>query len=65
MKSKIQSFPSLLPKWLAGEESACNAGDSSLIAGSRRAPGGGHGDPLQHPCLEKPQGQSSLAGCSP
>ena len=27
-------------------------GDSGLIPGSRRPPGGGHGNPLQYPCLE-------------
>ena len=25
-------------------------------------PGGGHGNPLQYPCLENPHGQWSLAG---
>ena len=29
--------------------------------GSRRSPGGGHGNPLQYSCLEIPHGQSSLA----
>ena len=29
-------------------------GDSGLIPGSRRPPGGGHGNPLQYPCLENP-----------
>ena len=28
-------------------------------------PGGGHGNPLQCPCLENPHGHRSLAGCSP
>ena len=27
--------------------------------------GGGHGNPLQYSCLEKPRGQRSLVGCSP
>ena len=27
--------------------------------------GGGHGNPLQHSCLENPHGQRSLAGYSP
>ena len=27
--------------------------------------GGGHGNPLQYFCLENPQGQRSLVGCSP
>ena len=34
-----------------------NAGDLrdvGLIPGSGRAPGGGHGNPLQYPCLENP-----------
>ena len=51
------------PKWLDnfiwsfpgcsdGKESACNAGDPSLIPGSGRSPGGRHGNPLQYSCLE-------------
>ena len=28
-------------------------------------PGEGHGNPLQYPCLENPQGQRSLTGYSP
>ena len=35
-----------------GEESACNAGDLGSIPGLGRSPGGGHGNPLQYPCLE-------------
>ena len=34
-----------------------NAGvirDSGLIPGLGRFPGGGHGNPLQYPCLENP-----------
>ena len=36
---------------------AANAGDTrdtGSIPGSRRSPGGGHGNPLQYPCLENP-----------
>ena len=40
--------------WLGGKESACNAGDMGSIPGLGRSPGGGNGDPLQHPCLENP-----------
>ena len=40
-----------LPWWLRGKETACQAGDSSLIPGSRRSSGGGHGNPLQYSCL--------------
>ena len=41
----------------SGEEPACHAGDigdSGLIPGSGRSPGGGHGNPLQYSCLENP-----------
>ena len=37
------------------EEPACNAGDTrdmGLIPGLGRSGGGGHGNPLQHSCLE-------------
>ena len=30
------------------------AGNTSLISGSGRFPGGGHGNPLQYSCLENP-----------
>ena len=43
-----------LPWWLSGKESACQAGDSSSITGSRRCPGEGNGTPLQYSCLENP-----------
>ena len=45
-----------------------NAGDIrgvGLIPALERSPGGGHGNPLQHSCLENPQGQRSLAGYRP
>ena len=29
-------------------------GDTGLIPGSARTPGGGHGNPLQYSCLENP-----------
>ena len=37
-----------------GKESACNAGDPSLILGSGRSLGEGNGNPLQYSCLENP-----------
>ena len=46
-----------LPWWLRHEESACNAGgtgDVGSIPGWGRSPEGGHGNPLQHSCLENP-----------
>ena len=40
------------PRDSDGKESACNAGDLGSIPGSGRAPGEGHGNPLQYSCLE-------------
>ena len=40
------------PGALYGKESACNAGELSLIPGSGRFPGVGNGNPLQYSCLE-------------
>ena len=37
-----------------GKESACNVGDLSLIPGSGRSSGGGHGNLLQYSCLQNP-----------
>ena len=51
-----------------GKNPPSNAGDvrdESLIPGSGRSPGVGHGNPLQDSCLENPHGQRSLAGYSP
>ena len=45
-----------------------NAGDvrdTGSILGLGRSPGGGHGNSLQYPCLENPNGQRSLAGRNP
>ena len=42
------------PDGSSSKESSCNAGDTGLIPGSGRSPGGGHGNPLQYPCLENP-----------
>ena len=46
----------------SGKESA-NAGDerdADSIPGSGRSPGGGHGSPLQYPCLENPVDRGAL-----
>ena len=48
-----------------GKEFTCNAGSLGLIPGLRKPPGGGHGNPFQYSCLEKPHGQRSLEGYSP
>ena len=54
---KIFSYHNWVPQWLSGEEFHCNAGaagDTSLIPGWGRFPGGGQGNPLQCSCLENP-----------
>ena len=53
------------PDGFVGKESACKAGgtgDAGSIPGWGRSPGGGHGNPFQHSCLENPHGQRSLVG---
>ena len=42
------------PHSLVGKESACNAGDRSLIPGWGRSSGKGNGNPLQYSRLENP-----------
>ena len=47
---QANSLPILKPgfsRWLSGKESACNAGDASLIPGLGRFPEEGNGNPLQ------------------
>ena len=43
-----------IARWLSGKESACQAGDTGLIPGSGRSPGGGNGNPLKYFCLKNP-----------
>ena len=59
------SQPLGFPGGSAGKESACNAGDLSLIPGLGSSPEGEHGNPLQYSCLENPHEQRSLVGYSP
>ena len=46
------------PGGASAKEAACQwgqgEGDLGSIPGSGRSPGGGHGNPLQYPCLENP-----------
>ena len=42
-----------------------DARDLVLIPGLGRSPGGGHGNPLEYPCLENLHEQRSRAGYSP
>ena len=53
------------PGGSVGKESACNVGDVGSIPGLGRSSGGGHGNPLQYPCLENPHGQRSMGIYSP
>ena len=46
------------------KESACNAGDLSLIPGLRRSPGEGNGYPLQYSCLENSMDRGAWLGYS-
>ena len=46
-----------LPRWLSGQESACQAGDAGLIPGLGRSPGEENGYPLHHSCLENSKGR--------
>ena len=43
-----------------GKESACNAGDLGSISESGRFPRGGHGNPLQHSCLENAMNRGAI-----
>ena len=42
-----------------GKASACNVGDLGSIPASRRSPGEGNGNPLQHSCLENPMSRGA------
>ena len=43
-----------IPHRSASKESACSAGDPSLVLGLGRSPGEGNGNPVQYSCLENP-----------
>ena len=52
LKTKKSHRKMGLPQWSGIKESACNAGDTSLIPGLGRSPGGGNENPLQYSCLK-------------
>ena len=54
LEIKILYYCTLLPRWLSGKESACQAGDMGLIIGVGRSPGNVNGNPLQYYCLGNP-----------
>ena len=50
-------FPGASPGGISGKGAACKCRrhkDVGSIPGLGRSPGGGHGNPLQYPCLENP-----------
>ena len=47
-------YNDMLPWWLSGKESTCQAGDASSIPGLRRPPGEGNSNPFQYSCLGNP-----------
>ena len=53
-------LPVLVKNPLAGQETACNAGNVNSIPGSERSPGEGNGNPLQYSCLENPMDRGAL-----
>ena len=48
-----------------GKESACNAGDPSLIPGSGRSTGERNGNSLQYSCLENYMDRGAWEGYNP
>ena len=44
---------------------AGDAGDESLIPGSGRSPGGGHGNPLQYSCQDDPMDRGAWGATVP
>ena len=70
----LREKPGLLeehhPLWGAspgseGKQSACNAGDRSLIPASGRSPREGNGYPLQYCCLENSMDRGAWWAISP
>ena len=53
-KRKVEQLLVRRPRWLRGEEPACNVGDMGLIPGLGWFPGEGNGNPLQYSYLENP-----------
>ena len=53
---------------LAVKNTSANARDTrdaGSIPGSEKSPGGGHGNPLQYPCLENPMDRGAWGGFRP
>ena len=60
--NKMPMHSAGLPRWLSGEEFACQSGDLDSIPGSGRSPGEGNGNPLQYSCLENPMDREAWRG---
>ena len=60
-------YPLGFPGVSAVKNLVANAGDTdtSSIPGLGRCPGGGHGNPLQHPCLENPTDRAAWQAAVP
>ena len=55
MNARDILFDTRFSKWLNGEESTCNAGDTGVVGsipGLGRSPGGRNGNLFQYSCLE-------------
>ena len=50
----------MLPTWLSGKESACQAEDAGSIPGLGRSPGEGNGNPHQYSHLGNPLDRGAL-----
>ena len=51
----LPGLPPFMVQWVKNlPANARVAGAAGLIPGMGRSPGGGHGNPLQHSCLENP-----------
>ena len=60
-KAKRCRYSKGFPGGSDGVESTCNVGDLGSNPGLGGSPGGGHGNPLQYSCLEKPHKTSDTA----
>ena len=58
-KGKMFSSKYGFPGGASGEESACQAEDTTLIPELGRSPGGENGNPLQFSCLQNPMGREA------
>ena len=61
----IRVFSSESALHISGKEHACNAGDTGLIPGLGRSPGGRHGNPLQYSCWENPMERGACQAMGP